>query len=271
MPLLDTEYFYLHLKDQFTENGLFGTDQTDRPSHGHQATFEHAILKLTPQKLLAAGQDSTEARTPGVMKGLKVRESNYFYVMTHSKMLLKEMAFVLWMESQPAMAEDYHQYSAKQIAAVLSKTEKKFVVFKEKVDEFLNMHEEVQKKVIDKEKFIDFINFNLSAYWLYAYFTYLLHRIKRNQELASNPQADVALLIQKELPGFKNLVVQRRLVSILLANVTLVIKEVDYLNEMDFIAKLSKGTLLLGKRFDLTEGIVLQKDAQKKVLSSMIA
>jgi len=178
---------------------------------------------------------------------------------------------VLWMESQPAIAEDYHEYTAKQITAVLSKTEKKFQVFKEKVEEFLNMHEEVQKKVIDKDKFIDFVNFNLSAYWLYAYFTYLQHRIKQSHELAANPQADVASIIKKELPGFKNLVSQRQLVSILLANVTLVIKEVDYLNEMDFIAKLSKGTLLLGKRFDLTEGIVLHREAQKKVLSSMIA
>ena len=129
----------------------------------------------------------------------------------------------------------------------------------------------MQKKVIDRDKFIDFVNFNLSAYWLYAYFTYLLHRARRSQELAANPQTDLARLVQRELPSFKNLVVQRRLVSILLANVTLVIKEVDYLNELDFIAKLSKGTLLLGKRFDLTEGIVLQRDAQKKVLSSMIA
>ena len=264
IPLGDSEYFYLQLKDQFTDDGIFEDVNKENSASQHQLSFEQAIRKLTPEKLIQG--DSREYKEQLVKNtgGFKVNESNYFYVMTHAKMLIKEMAFILWLESQNSLAQEYHKYTPKQISAVLSKTEKKFGSFRETLSEFLNMNEEVQKKVIEKEKFIDLINFNLSAYWMYSYFSFLLNKQKRTQEKSAQGK-------HIEVSAFKSLVTYRRMISILLANVTLVIKEVDYLNEMDFVTKISKGTLLLGRKFELTEGIVLNKELQKKVFSSMIS
>jgi len=246
LPPADSAYFYQQLRDQITSAVPFDPSSSLATQ---QASFEQAIAKLTPEKLQVGSNTGNKSHSG------RIHEGNYFYALTHAKILIKELCFVLWLQAQKTLAAEYDKYTPKQLQVILSKAEKKFLAFNAKVAEFLEMHESVQKKLVDKGKFIDFINFNLSAYWVYAYLTFLLWRKRQEGEQFS----------------FRALVTHRRLFSVILTNLTLVAKEVDYLNEFDFVAKLAKGSLVLGRKYDLIDGFVMNKEVQKKVISTLIS
>lgn len=252
IPTSSADYFYSQIRDQFTASTPFDDTQT---ICYQQSAFEQAIVKLTPAKLLQVkdtlGQQVSSDRKP-------ISEGNYIHALNHSKVLLKELCFIQWIEHQPTMIEEFAKYSQKQIATILAVVEKKFVVFRQKVEEFLNMDEAIQKQVIEKTKFVDFVNFNLSAYWMYSYFCFLLFK-KQGVD------------ITKVHAQTKSLLLHRRLISVLQSNILTVVKEVDYLNQYDLEAKIAKGSLLLGKRYDLLDGAVLSKDSQKKLITAMIS
>lgn len=252
IPATSAEYFYSQLKDQFTTSTAY--DESHSIMY-QQAAFEMVILKLTPSKLIPV-KDTMGVHVPGDRK--HITEGNYIHALNHSKVLLKELCFIQWIEHHPAMIEDFAKYSQKQITTILSVVEKKFLVFRQKIEEFLDMEEAIQKQVIEKTKFVDFVNFNLSSYWMYSYFCYLLYR----------KQGADSVKIQAQM---KSLLLHRRLVSVLQSNILSVVKEVDYLNQYDLEAKIAKGSLLLGKRYDLIDGAVLNKESQKKLITAMIS
>lgn len=250
IPQSTTDFFYNQLKDQFT---LAGHRENQADIKTKQATLEQAISKLTPLKIIgSSGAQTTDSEELG-----SICEKNYFYALNHSKVLHKELCFIQWIESHAALAEDYSRYTAKQILAILSKAEKKFTLFREKIADFLNMEEEVQRQVIGQSKFIDFVNFHLSAYWLFAYFTFLL--VKKRPADGADVQA------------LKSLQSHRRLISVLQANVVIVANDADCLTQSDCTTRLSKGGLQLGKRYDLVDGAILTQSVQKKITAVLIS
>lgn len=250
IPQANSDYFYNQLKDQFTRAGH---KEGEIDLKTQQAALEQAILKLTPPRMVIPASTNDGQRKDES----QIIESNYFYALNHSKVLHKELCFIQWVEGQQALAEDYSRYTSKQILAILSKAEKKFAIFRQKMSDFLSVEEEVQRQVISQPKFIDFVNFHLSAYWLFAYFTYLL--VKKKPTDGSEVQA------------LKSLQLHRRLVSVLQANVVLVANDADCLTQSDCTSRLAKGGLQLGKRYDLVEGAILSQAVQKKITAVLIS
>lgn len=253
IPQASADYFYTQLRDQFTRAGH---PEPDADLALQQRSLDQAIMKLTPAHLLSQLESTESQGSHGGQQGL-ITEKNYFYALNHAKVLHKELCFIQWVEGQAALAEDYGRYTAKQIAAILSKAEKKFALFRQKVADFLHMAEEVQRQVIGQPKFIDFVNFHLSAYWLFAYFTFLL--LKKKAPDSPDPQAQASLQSH------------RRLLSVLQANVVLVANEADCLAQTDCSSRLAKAGLQLGKRYDLVDGAILSPAVQKKIIAVLIS